>query len=81
MLIEFNSNERIGFYFHTSKMHSSTLEMEVSDLFVPYAKTFFYFDYIQSGFGRRDIGALLHLKDRIKTNQGNVPLKAMFKKS
>jgi len=61
-------------------MNSSTLEMEVSDLLSPYAKTFFYFDYIQSGFGRRDIGALLHLKDWIKTNQGNV-MKAMLKKS
>jgi len=80
MLIEFNSNERIGFYFHTSKMHSSTIEMEVSDLLDPYAKTFFYLDYVQSGFGRRDIGALLHLKDSIVANQGRVT-KAMFKKS
>jgi len=30
-------------------------------------KRFSTFDYIHSGFGRRDIGALLHLNDWIKT--------------
>jgi len=35
-------------------------------------KPFSSFDYIQSGFGRRDIDALLYLKDRIIANQGSV---------
>jgi len=66
-----NSNNKIGFCF-TSANCNRPLDGEVGDTKVHGQNRLSTFNYIKSWFGRRDIGALLRLKNWIIANQGSV---------